>query len=184
MIRSLVALLSFLAFMSNASAQQSVYRYDDNAIDSSVKCELGRASREYGPQKAGGPKMTATVTAKRTDTTSKKVAGSLFFGGATYEDGGARTSSFKATRNINVDNHINCRKSFVIDLGLYSCFMEKRARFFAGETISCGGSSSGSLDLSLGGSWTLGGTAKLQGDLIKKREWTVEVSAPAGKSGG
>lgn len=183
MIRLLGVPVLFLAFVSCASAQQqTVYRYDDNAINSSVKCELSRVSRVYGPQKPGGPKMMASLTAERTDTTSKKVAGVFIFG-AHYEDVAVRTSSFTAKRNINVNNHINCKKSFVVDLGLYDCFMEKRARFFDGQTIGCGGSSSASLDLSVGGSWTLGYAATLQGDLIKKREWTVKVSAPPGKPG-
>ncbi len=42
---------------------------------------------------------------------------------------GVRTGGFKTIRNINVDNHINGKKSFIVDLDLYACFRESGNRF-------------------------------------------------------
>ncbi|MCC8955039.1 hypothetical protein H8B02_16805 [Bradyrhizobium sp. Pear77] len=168
------------ARFSRSTGGQGIYRYDVDTIDSSIKCELSEVAKLYGPQRARGPVMTAFVAVTGTETLTKKVGGNLFIG-ATYETFTVRTRAFKKRRNINVDNNVNCSKSFVVSVGVYSCFVDQRHRFFSWETISCSESSMASMDLSAGvkTNWIV--EASITGDLVSKREWKIEIVAPLEK---
>lgn len=124
--------------------------------------------------------MKVIVTVTGTETITKKVGGNLFIG-VSYETSQVRARGFKAPRNIHVDNKINCRKSFVVDVGIYACFLEQKRRFLSGDSISCSENSIASLDMSAGvkSSWVV--EASLRGDLVKKREWKIEIVAPPDK---
>jgi hypothetical protein len=169
-----------IVFISSAQAQQSIAKYDANVIDSSIKCELSRVAKLYGPQRADGPAMQAVVNVKGTETITKKVGGNVIFG-VNYETTSSIIRGFKGTRNINVDNSINCRKSNIVDVGLYACFKEEKSIFFSGQAITCGGGSTASADFSAGGKITWVLEVSLSGDYTKKREWTIDVQAPPDK---
>jgi hypothetical protein len=188
MIRLILITLGFLFGAAAAQAQvqsQTVYRYDAQTIDASIKCELGQVARMLGLPKTGWPKMQAVVNVSGTETTTKKIGGGLgFFAnvGASYEVMQGRTRGAKGTRNIHVDNSVNCRKSFVVDVGLLSCFREQKDLFLAGQTITCSDSTTASSAANAGGKfdiWVV--NVSVTGDLTKKREWKVDVSAPPEK---
>jgi hypothetical protein len=185
MIRLILITLGFLFGATAAQAQvqpQTVYRYDAQTIDASIKCELGQVAKLLGPPKAGWPKMQAVVNVAGTETTTRKVGGGLgFFAnvGGSYEVTQGRTRAAKGTRNIHVDNSVNCRKSFVVDVGVLSCFREQKDLYLAGQTITCSDSTTASSAANAGGKfdiWVI--NVNVTGDLTKKREWKVDLSAP------
>lgn len=181
MIRVFGAILVLFASGSVVHAQQrQLATYDTNTIDSSIKCELSRTAKLYGPQRANGPAMQAVVTVKGTETTTKKVGGNFIFG-ANYQTTTTVIRGFKGTRNINVDNSINCKKSNIVDLSLYTCLAEVQGIFFSGQSITCGSSSTASADFSAGGKITWVVEASIQGGITKKREWTIDLQAPPDK---
>lgn len=173
----------FCAFSMPAQAQsQTVYKYDADTIDSSIKCELSQVARLLGTAKPGGPERMAIISVSGTETTTKKIGGGITLFGGSYETSIGRTRAAKGTRNIHVDNKINCRKSFVVDVGLLSCFREQRRLFLEGQTITCSDTSMASAVANAGGKfdvWVL--NVNLSGDYTKKREWKIEVSAPPEK---
>lgn len=176
----------FCAFSMPAQAQsETVYKYDADTIDSSIKCELSQVARLLGTAKPGGPERMAIISVSGTETTTKKIGGGVtLFGslGGSYETSIGRTRGAKGQRNNHVDNKINCRKSFVVDVGLLSCFREQRRLFLEGQTITCSDTSMASSAANAGGKfdlWVL--NVNLSGDYIKKREWKIEVSAPPEK---
>ena len=185
-----VVLISFGLLLTAAAAQaevqpQTVYRYDAQTIDASIKCELGQVARMFGPPKLGWPKMQAVINVSGNETTTKKVGGGvgLFASvGASYEVAQGRARGAKGTRNIHADNTVNCRKSFVVDVGIYSCFREQKDLFLAGQTISCSDSTTASSAANAGGKfdiWLV--NVNVTGDLTMKREWKVDVTAPPEK---
>lgn len=122
--------------------------------------------------------MQASVSVKGTETTTKKFDGAFPPFSTTYETSSAVIRGFKGKRNINVDNSINCRKTNIVDLGLYSCFREQQPIFLSGQSIICGGASNASADFGLGGKITWFVEVTLKGNIIKKREWSIDVQAP------
>jgi hypothetical protein len=184
-VQAIIGILLCASFTPAQAQSQTVYKYDADTIDSSIKCELSRVARFLGKQKPGGPAMIAIISVSGTETTTKKVGGGVgLFGsfGGSYETSIGRTRGAKGPRNINVDNKINCKKSFVVDVGLFSCFQEQKRLFLEGQTISCSDTSTASSAVNAGGKfdlWVL--NVNLSGDYVKKREWKIEVSAPPEK---
>jgi hypothetical protein len=181
-VQTVIGIL-FCAFSIQAQAQsETVYKYDADTIDSSIKCELSQVARLLGTAKPGDPERVAIISVSGTETTTKKIGGGITFFGGSYETSIGRTRGAKGPRNIHVDNKINCRKSFVVDVGLLSCFREQRRLFLEGQTITCSDTSMASSAANAGGKfdvWVL--NVSLSGDYTKKREWKIEVSAPPEK---
>jgi hypothetical protein len=180
--------LTALLWVSAAQAQtqaQTVYKYDANTIDSSIKCELGQVARMLGKPKPGWPAMKVNISVTGTETITKKVGGGVgIFAdiGASYETTTGRTRGAKGERNIHVDNTVNCKKSFVVDVGVLSCFKEQKALFLAGQTISCSDTSSASSAANAGGKfvvWVL--NVNVSGALTSKRDWKFDIAAPPDK---
>lgn len=177
----------FLCGISGASAQSAtVYRYDSVVMDASIKCELGRVARTLARsrQSLDPTRMKVFVTVTGEETISKKVGGSIFSIGGSYERKTGRARGFEGERNIHVDNTANCRKSYVVDVGIYSCFEEQKGAFIAGQRITCTDTSTATANAKAGAKfaiWVL--DAEVSGEFANTRTFKIDSVAPPRPNG-
>ena len=186
----LVSILAGLLFMTCSAFAQSaaVYKYDADAINSSIKCELSQVAdllRQYHPD-VGRMKVYATISG--TETTYKKVGGgfSLFGWGASgsYEQETTTLRGARGPHNIHPDNSVNCDKSFVVDVGVLSCFQDEYRLFLENQTITCGQERKATAAVGANGKFSLWVVnAEPSGALSKKRTWKVDLVAPPDSGG-
>jgi hypothetical protein len=183
-MKRLFLLLAFSVLSVSASHAQSqtVYAYDTGVIDSSIKCELGQVAKmlsRYNPDPA---RLVATVNVSGEETISRKISGGLNFFidvGGGYEKKAGRKRGMEGTRNIHVDNRVNCNKRNIVDVGIASCFAEQRAAFVAGQTVTCNDVSTATSNVTAGGKFVLFVVgANVSGELANTRSWTIDIVAP------
>ncbi len=121
--------------------------------------------------------MKVSLEVTGTETVTKKVSVD-FFGNASYETSRKNIVGNSWTRNIHEKNRVNCGKSFVVDVGLYSCMQQERGRFFEGRTVTCGTSTSASTQAGAGVKFVWFIETKIEGNLVIKREWEIKLKAP------
>jgi hypothetical protein len=177
-----IAVIAGLITSSGAFAQsRTVYKYNSDTIDSSIKCELSQVAKLLQPSKPDPSRMFATISVSGEETITRKVGGSFFGIGGSVQQEGGRLRGASGRRNINVDNRINCRKSFIVDVGVLSCFQEQQRLFLDGQTITCAETSTGTSGVKAGGKFdlfTVG--AEVGGEWTSKRVWKIEIKAPPG----
>jgi hypothetical protein len=178
----LMIAFTFFGFSASHAQSQTVYAYDIGVIDSSIKCELGQVAKmmaRYNPPPA---RMVAAINVSGEETISSKISGGVDFfaslaGG--YEKKAGRKRGMEGTRNIHVDNSVNCNKRNIVDVGIVSCFTEQRAAFIAGQTVTCNDSSTATSNVSAGGKFVLFVVgANVSGELANTRVWTIDIVAP------
>lgn len=177
MKRLFLGVLVSCSLIASAEAQQAISKYDFDTIDSSIKCELSRVAKLYGPQRGGGPVMKVSLELTGTETVTKKIAVG-FFGKASYETSRKDIEGAAWTRNIHEKNGINCSKSFVVDLGLYECMQRQQIRFSEGRTVFCGRSTYASAQAGVGVTFVWFIETKIEGDLVIRRDYEWKLKAP------
>ena len=189
MLRVIFAGLAILSSYVSASAQShSVYKYDSDTINSSIKCELSQVARLFRANSRDLSRMRAHIAISGEEVTSVKAGASIglpliFDFRGNYERKSSRLRGAKGNRNIHVDNKVNCRKSFVVDVGILSCFTEQRRLFTTdGQTITCSETTTATSSASADGKfglWIL--NAGPSGEVSKTRTWKLDLVAPPEK---
>lgn len=185
-----IAIVTLSSVLSTAAlAASSVYRFDAETINSSVKCELATVARMMAREKIPATRLIATVAINGTEITNRKVGANFnipflnaLSGTASYTTEETQLRGATGDRNINAKNAINCRKSFIIDVGILSCFKEQKELFVEGNTITCSEErkATSTLDGKGGFSiWTI--DVGPSGSLSKTRTWKIAVTAPPEK---
>ncbi len=177
MKRIFLGVLISCGLIASAEAQQAINRYDFDTIDSSIKCELSRVARLYGPQRGGGPVMKVSLELTGTETVTKRIAVD-FFGNASYETSRKDLEGAAWTRNIHEKNRVNCGKSFVVDLGLYDCMRRQQIRFSEGRTVFCGRSTYASAQAGVGVRFVWFIETKIEGNVVIRRDYEWKLKAP------
>lgn len=177
-----------------AVAQEKRYerQYKDDALDASIKCDLAKFAVYLNSLSKSETKeflqpWKALVTIVETTEIKKKIGGGLdfpffVFGKAGYEIVSKESNTVSGSRNIHSDNRINCHKSFIINLGIFSCLRSHKPSLLSGVTISCKKDDVATSNASGGGKfllWTVG--ADLEGELASIKTLSIEVSAPPPK---
>ncbi len=187
---SLALLLSILS-VSSASAQQShaVNRFDSRTIDSSVKCELSAIARSLAQSHVDSARMKAHLTITGDETMN--LSGGFTIGlplpwlpsaGGTTSNQHEIIRGIEGDRNISVDNKINCKKSFVVDVGVISCFRDEGSFFLNGDTITCSSKTTATGTVNASGKiqlWLV--NVGPSGSLSKTRVFTVALVIPPQK---
>jgi len=188
----LLATLIFLASAISAHGATQIHKYDADAIDSSIKCELGTVAKALAAKKIPSSRMMASITISGTETINKKLGVSLKFPNfmvfklpqfdTNYEQQTKVLRSSKGNRNIHFKNGINCRKSFVVSVGIIDCFKEQSALFRSGDTITCESETMATSTANASGGfglWTV--NVGPSGSLSKTRVWKISITAPPEK---
>src|SRR4051812_16851124 len=177
---AIIAALVSGCWISHAAGQTSVYKYDSDAINASIKCELAQAERLFRKTNVDRGRMRAFVTITGEETTFVK-AGlnvnflTIFRANAEYSQKKKRLRGAKGVRFISAANGVNCKKSFVVDVGILSCFQEQRSQFLDNQTITCSEDTTATATAGAGGGftkWLL--DASPSGEISKTRVWKID----------
>jgi hypothetical protein len=185
-----LALVLTLVVVSGAANATEVRRYDQGAIDASIKCELSRVDSILRDQHSNFTAIKARIKVSKTDTKNIKVAASAGFfsfnAAVSYESKVVARNSVEFNRNILEANAPNCDKSFAVDVGVFDCFQQNLSGFaginFTSDNsskIDCSLDTSATAELSASGkfkAWII--DAGPSGDVSVTRAWHIEVLAP------
>jgi hypothetical protein len=178
--------VGILLFGASAAQSQSVYKYNSDTIDSSIKCELAQTEKLLQGDHPDATRMKAYITISGEETTSRKIGASvgffIFKAHTSYEQKNTSLRGAKGTRNIHIANDVNCRKSFVVDVGVLSCFQDQRRLFLDNQTITCSQSSTATAVAGADGQfkvWVL--NVGPSGEISKTRTWKIDLVAPPEK---
>jgi hypothetical protein len=182
----LLVLIAIFGLTLAANAQTRVNKYDADTINSSIKCELAQAQQLFRRNNVDARRLRAYVTITGEETTFTKVGveGGFFVvrGRIAYERKITRLRGAKGERNIHPANNVNCRKSFVVDVGILSCFREQRTLFLENQTITCSETTTATASAGAGGQfayWVL--NVGPSGEVAKTRSWKIDLVAPPDK---
>lgn len=188
-MKTILALVLILLLGSGSSFAQQVYKYDADAINSSIKCELSKVATSLSRYQISSERLKAKVSISGKETTN--VGGGIgvgfpfpFLPKAEVKGSHGTTilRGAQGSRNIHDDNKINCKKSYVVNVGIVDCFNEQRALFVEGNTISCSHETTASGTASASGKvqiWVI--NAGPSGEISKTRVWTIALTAPPEK---
>jgi hypothetical protein len=188
-MRKLIISAFVTLLLANSSKAQQVYKYDADAINSSIKCELSRVAASLARYKIDASRLKAKVSISGKESTNTS-AGFKFsfpfpFLPSAEAKGGNQLEILRGaqgTRNIHVDNNANCKKSYVVNVGIVECFNEQRGLFVDGNTITCSSQSTATGTVSVNGKvqiWII--NAGPSGEVTKTRVWTIALTAPPEK---
>jgi hypothetical protein len=186
MLRLCWVLLLILFSSETGQAQEIIPRFDKQTIDNSLKCELSQVARALRPHKVPPARLRAKVESAYTDTRNTGGGFKLEFPFQFFPSAEAKAESkdvigrvVRGTRNIHVDNSVNCHKRNVVNLGIYECFRDALRDFVGGDSIDCTrektatGSANANFRVQI---WVV--NAGPTGSYSVTRTWKVAVTAP------
>ena len=176
------AALTVLMSVKCANAEK-VYKYDADAINSSIKCELSRVAVSLAKFKISASRLKAKVSIAGKESTNSaggfKLGFPFPFLPSAETKGGYQVETLRGAegpRNIHVDNKANCKKSYVVNVGIVECFNEQRSLFLEGNTITCSTQSTATGTVAANGKvqiWVI--NAGPSAEVTKTRVWTIAV---------